>query len=148
MGHLCRLTVTLTATSADGRHVGRRVAGADAIAKGVAEGVDGLTLEAESDVGVDAGGDADVGVAEAWKHTGRPSDDNWNRHRPDVARAHARTGDLTTAMDELAGVRHASPEWLRHQRMAAETMQEILKKRKCTLTSDMREVADHLGVVG
>jgi hypothetical protein len=29
-----------------------------------AEGVDGLALEAESDVGVDGGGDADVGVAE------------------------------------------------------------------------------------
>lgn len=33
-------------------------------AEGCAEGVDGLALEAESDVGVDAGGDADVGVAE------------------------------------------------------------------------------------
>lgn len=30
----------------------------------VAEGVDGLALEAESDVCVDAGGDADVGVSE------------------------------------------------------------------------------------
>lgn len=30
----------------------------------VVEGVDGLALEAESDVGVDAGGDADMGVAE------------------------------------------------------------------------------------
>lgn len=29
-----------------------------------AQGVDGLALEAESDVGVDASGDADVGVAE------------------------------------------------------------------------------------
>ncbi|MBD0711922.1 MULTISPECIES: hypothetical protein [unclassified Streptomyces] len=58
----------------------------------------------------------------ARKHTGRPSDGNWNRHRLDVARAHARTGYLTGAMDELAGVRHASPEWLRHQRTAAETM--------------------------
>lgn len=84
----------------------------------------------------------------AWKNTGRPSDDNWNRHRLDVARAHARTNDLTTAMDELAGVRHASPEWLRHQRMAAETMQEILKRRKRTLTAEMREMAAYLGVVG
>lgn len=32
--------------------------------EGVVEGVDGLTLEAEPYVGVDAGGDADVGVAE------------------------------------------------------------------------------------
>lgn len=84
----------------------------------------------------------------AWKNTGRPSDDNWNRHRMDVARAQARTGDLTAAMDELAGVRRASPEWLRHQRMAAETMQEILKKRKRTLTAEMREMTAYLGVVG
>ncbi len=33
-------------------------------AEGAAEGVDGLALEAEAYVGVDAGGDADVGVAE------------------------------------------------------------------------------------
>lgn len=32
--------------------------------EGVAEGVDGLVLEAETDVGVDGGGDADVGVSE------------------------------------------------------------------------------------
>ncbi|MFJ3216603.1 hypothetical protein ACIPLC_11855 [Kitasatospora sp. NPDC086801] len=34
------------------------------IAEGAAEEVDGVALEAESDVGVDGGGDADVGVAE------------------------------------------------------------------------------------
>jgi hypothetical protein len=32
--------------------------------KGAAQGVDGLALETEPHVGVDAGGDADVGVAE------------------------------------------------------------------------------------
>lgn len=40
------------------------VGGVAARGEGVAEGVDGLALEAESDVGVDGGGDADVGVAE------------------------------------------------------------------------------------
>ncbi|MFI5524246.1 transcriptional regulator [Streptomyces platensis] len=84
----------------------------------------------------------------AWKSTGRPSDDNWNRHRMDVARAHARTGDLTAAMHELAGVRRASPQWLQHQHVAAETVQEILKKRKRTLTAEMRDMASYLGVVG
>lgn len=84
----------------------------------------------------------------AWKSTGRPSDDNWNRHRMDVARAHARTGDLTAAMDELTGVRRASPQWLQHQHVAAETMQEVLKKRKRTLTAEMRDMASYLGVVG
>lgn len=84
----------------------------------------------------------------AWKSAGRPSDENWNRHRLDVACAHARTNDLSAPMDELTGIRRASPEWLRHQRMAAETMQEILKKRKRTLTSEMRDMAAYLTVVG
>ncbi|MET8913284.1 helix-turn-helix transcriptional regulator [Streptomyces sp. NPDC004610] len=84
----------------------------------------------------------------AWKTTGRPSDNDWNRHRLDVARAHAQTGDLSAAMDNLAGVRRESPEWLRHQRLAAEIMQEILRKRKRTLTADMRDMADYLGVIG
>jgi transcriptional regulator with XRE-family HTH domain len=84
----------------------------------------------------------------AWKQLGRPSDDNWNRHRLDVARAYARTRDLTGAMDELKQVRRNSPEWIKHQAMAAETMEEILRRRKRTLTSDMREMAAYLGVLG
>ncbi|MGY3334028.1 hypothetical protein ACVW0K_000127 [Streptomyces filamentosus] len=58
------MTATLTATSADDgcgkwgvRAVARRV-------EGGTQGVDGLALQAESNMGVDAGGDADVGVAE------------------------------------------------------------------------------------
>ncbi|MFF7332959.1 hypothetical protein [Streptomyces sp. NPDC008150] len=66
----------------------------------------------------------------------------------DVARAHTRTGDLSAAMDELTRAREAAPQWLRHQNGAAETLQEILSKRKRTLTTEMREMADYLGVVG
>ena len=51
-------------------------------------------------------------------------------------------------MDELTHAREAAPQWLRHQNGAAETMQEILGKRKRTLTTEMREMADYLGVVG
>jgi hypothetical protein len=58
------LTATLTATSADDGCGGWIVGGVVGGAEDVAQRVDGLTLEAESDVGVDAGGDADVGVAE------------------------------------------------------------------------------------
>jgi len=54
----------LTATSADDGCGGRVVGCVAARGEGGAESVDGLALEAESDVGVDAGGDADVGVAE------------------------------------------------------------------------------------
>ncbi|OKJ02027.1 hypothetical protein AMK18_11465 [Streptomyces sp. CB01249] len=54
----------MTATSADDGCCGRVVRVVVLGSEGVAEGVDGLALEAESDVGVDASGDADVGVAE------------------------------------------------------------------------------------
>ncbi|MGX1026919.1 hypothetical protein RKD37_002085 [Streptomyces ambofaciens] len=58
------MTATLTATSADDGCCGwvaRVVVGR---IECVAEGVDGLALEAEAYVGVDAGGDADVGVTQ------------------------------------------------------------------------------------
>jgi hypothetical protein len=52
------------------RHEGEFVAvvgsgdGLGGVAEGMAEELDGVALEAQSDVGVDGGGDADVGVAE------------------------------------------------------------------------------------
>lgn len=64
VGLLSGLTATLTATSADDGCDGWGVRGVVILTEGVAQGVDGLALEAESDVGVDAGGDADVGVAQ------------------------------------------------------------------------------------
>lgn len=62
--HHGRSTAKLTARPTDdgcGGWVFGFVAGQD---EGVVEGVDGLALEAEPDVGVHAGGGADVGVAE------------------------------------------------------------------------------------
>jgi transcriptional regulator with XRE-family HTH domain len=84
----------------------------------------------------------------AWKRLGRPSTNDGNRFTLDMACAHTRTGDLSAAMEELARAREAAPQWMRHQSMAAETMQEILGKRKRTLTGEMREMAAYLGVVG
>ncbi len=57
------VTATLTATSADDACRGRRLF-VLALGQHPAQSVDGLALEAESCVCVDAGGDADVGVAE------------------------------------------------------------------------------------
>ena len=61
----------MTATSVDGGCTKRWFVavvgsggGLGGVAEGVAEEVDGVALEAEPDVGVDGGGDADVGVAE------------------------------------------------------------------------------------
>jgi hypothetical protein len=68
------LTATLTATSADGGCGGWVVGFIVGRAEGVAEGVDGLALEAESYVGVNAGGDADVGI-----RTSRMQNNMWKR---------------------------------------------------------------------
>ncbi|WP_432106155.1 helix-turn-helix domain-containing protein [Streptomyces sp. bgisy091] len=82
------------------------------------------------------------------KKFGRPSANNWDRHRLDVARAHAKLGSHQDAMDELSTIKESSPEWLRHQAMARRVMTDILERRKRTLTQDMREMAVHLGVAG
>ncbi|MFI5745410.1 hypothetical protein [Streptomyces sp. NPDC051644] len=44
----------------------------------------------------------------ALKKLGRPSANNWDRHRLDVARAHAMLGSHQDAMDELNTIRRAT----------------------------------------
>lgn len=61
---LCRLTATLTATSADACRGGWGVGVVVDRVESAIQGVDGVTLKSESYVGVDAGGDADVGVTQ------------------------------------------------------------------------------------
>jgi hypothetical protein len=58
------LTATVTATSAYDCYGGWVVGAVVGLVEGRPEGIDGLALEAESDVGVDAGGDTDVGVTQ------------------------------------------------------------------------------------
>lgn len=84
----------------------------------------------------------------ALRRLGRPSPNNWDRHRLDVAQAHVILGAHQDAMDELASIKATAPEWLKHQAMAGRLMEDILKRRKRTLTKDMREMAAHLGVSG
>ncbi len=79
---------------------------------------------------------------------GRPSPNNWARHRLDVVHAHVILGAHQEAMDELKGVHAESPEWLKHQAIARHLMEDILKRRKRTLTRDMRLMASHLSVTG
>lgn len=82
----------------------------------------------------------------ALKRLGRPSQNNWDRHRLDVARAHTLLGSHQDAMDELIGIKRSSPEWIRHQTMARYIMTDIVSQRKRTLTKDMRQMASHLDV--
>lgn len=77
---------------------------------------------------------------------GRATSDNWHRHRLDVARAHAmrRQGDQATRV--LVALHGQAPEWLKHQRLAADTLDDVLRTRKRTLTEDQRALADFLAV--
>ncbi|MBB5120005.1 transcriptional regulator [Streptomyces eurocidicus] len=78
---------------------------------------------------------------------GRPTTNNWDRHRLDVAKAYVSIGSHQDAMGELRRLRKSSGEWLKHQAMARYVMSDLLASRKRTLTQDMREMAAHLGVV-
>ncbi|MFC5182018.1 helix-turn-helix domain-containing protein [Actinomadura harenae] len=70
---------------------------------------------------------------------------NRNRHRLDVANAHVRLRQYPEAFDILRGIRRDNPEWLPHQRYAREVMGKIVDRRR-TLTPEMRDLADFLGL--
>ncbi|MFI7096374.1 helix-turn-helix domain-containing protein [Streptomyces lydicus] len=98
--------------------------------------------------GVLRGADQGAISPSALERLGRPSPNNWSRHRLDVARAHVLLGAHQDAMDELMGLYREAPEWLKHQSIARDLMNDILKRRKRTLTKDMRLLASHLGIAG
>ncbi|WP_225842110.1 helix-turn-helix domain-containing protein [Streptomyces albus] len=91
---------------------------------------------------------ADEGVlsSRALRKLGKPSANNWDRHRLDVAAAHVALGSTQDAMDELNRIKRTSGHWLKHQPMARYVMRDLLASRKRTLTRDMRVMASHLGV--
>ncbi len=74
-----------------------------------------------------------------------PLSRNWNRHRLDVANAHAVTKQYAEAFDVLQQVRRSAPEWLVTQRYAKDILGKIIDKRR-TLTTEMRELADFIAV--
>ncbi|MFD7709184.1 helix-turn-helix domain-containing protein [Streptomyces sp. NPDC059786] len=80
------------------------------------------------------------------RKVGKPSTNNWDRHRLDVAKAHVKLGSTQDAMNELMQLREHSGHWLKHQPMARYVMTDLLKKRQRPLTMEMREMAAHLGV--
>ncbi|MFD3573817.1 helix-turn-helix transcriptional regulator [Streptomyces sp. NPDC058644] len=82
------------------------------------------------------------------QNVGRLSTNVWGRHRLDVAHAHVLLGSHQDATDELVNLRETGDVWLTHQPMAQRVMINVLKKRKRTLTQEMRDMAAHLGVTG
>jgi transcriptional regulator with XRE-family HTH domain len=75
----------------------------------------------------------------------RPSSNNWNRHLLDLANANLRLRRPNDAFEIMRGIRASSPEWLVQQRYARDVTRTLFAKRR-TLTSEMREFADFLGL--
>ncbi|NBE54773.1 helix-turn-helix transcriptional regulator [Streptomyces boluensis] len=75
----------------------------------------------------------------------RTTSNNRNRHLLDVAEAHTRARDYAKAVDVLQEIRASAPEWLPNQRYARDIFGRIIARRR-TLTSDMRSLADAIGV--
>lgn len=68
------------------------------------------------------------------------------RHLLDVAQAHLMVRQPEEATDILHSVLRETPEWLRHQRMAADTFQEVLRRSKRRrLSARQRELASFFG---
>lgn len=70
---------------------------------------------------------------------------NSARHRLNVADAHARMRSYSEAIGVLQEVRDDQPEWLPQQRYARDIMGRIIGRRR-TLTTEMRDLADAIGV--
>jgi transcriptional regulator with XRE-family HTH domain len=69
----------------------------------------------------------------------------WYRHRLDVARACVMLRRHGDAVQVLEDIRRAAPEWLVQQRYARDTLGLVLERRR-TLTAEMRQLADAVGM--
>ncbi|WP_459250033.1 hypothetical protein [Streptomyces youssoufiensis] len=67
------------------------------------------------------------------------------RHLLDVADAHLRLRDEARCVRVLQQVRAEAPQWIVAQRYAQDIMGRVIERRR-TLTPEMRELADALGV--
>ncbi|NKY13647.1 helix-turn-helix domain-containing protein [Streptomyces somaliensis] len=75
----------------------------------------------------------------------RPTSDNRNRHLLDVANAYTMTRQYGPAVETLAAIRDAAPQWLPNQRYARDILGRIVAGRR-TLTESMRSLADTVGL--
>jgi transcriptional regulator with XRE-family HTH domain len=69
----------------------------------------------------------------------------WQRHRLDVAAAHASLRDYSDALAVIQQIRAELPEWLVTQRYARDILGGMIDKRR-TLTPEIRELADFIKV--
>lgn len=76
----------------------------------------------------------------------RPTSNNQNRHKLDVAWANARTGAYADATETLLEVRRNAPAWLRQQRYARDIVNMIASAKRRALSRDLAELAALVGM--
>ncbi|ONK11019.1 helix-turn-helix domain-containing protein [Streptomyces sp. MP131-18] len=67
------------------------------------------------------------------------------RHLLDVAQAHAMLRQSDDALGILASLRSETPEWLRHQRLAADVFRDARRARRRALSREQRALGEFLG---
>ncbi|WP_422770716.1 helix-turn-helix domain-containing protein [Plantactinospora sp. WMMC1484] len=77
---------------------------------------------------------------------GRPTSNNRNRHRLDIASALTQVGELPAATDVLLDLRHAAPTWLRHQRYARDIVRTIRARRRRPMSEELVDLASLMGL--
>jgi transcriptional regulator with XRE-family HTH domain len=86
------------------------------------------------------------GAIPAWsKPTAKSSASNRHRHLLDVADAHVKLRDPASSVGILRYIQEAAPEWLPQQRYARDILARVIDRRR-TLTPEIRELADAIGV--
>lgn len=80
------------------------------------------------------------------RDVGAGNTSGWDRHRLDVARAHVKLSDADKATELMHTIRREHPSWLRYQQYGRDITREILSTRPRTLSQDMLDLADFMGV--
>lgn len=70
---------------------------------------------------------------------------SWQRHRLDVAWAHAERSQYGDATGVLLDLRDRAPVWLRHQRYARDIVQSIAERRRRAMSAELAELASAVG---
>ncbi|MDG4792432.1 helix-turn-helix transcriptional regulator [Micromonospora sp. WMMD1082] len=70
---------------------------------------------------------------------------SWQRHRLDVAWAHAERRQFGDATGVLLDLRDRAPAWLRHQRYARDIVQQISDSRRRAMSTELAELATLVG---
>lgn len=80
------------------------------------------------------------------RDVGTGNTSSWDRHRLDIARAKAQTGDPEKGTEIVQTIRAEHPEWLRYQQYARDITRELLDARPRMPSRATLDLADFMGV--